>query len=169
MRNNSRSRERLACFSSVWRTISRLMRVWRTSTTGVAPAARLARISSMENSSGTSIISSRTRSPFFSAVEYSTRSLASFLYRGSVIISNEQAVFSIQCLLGSKKQLADLIVQAIVRPGEALLALQPSPYSFLFARFRAQQLLSRPAFALGVIGQFKQVLRQIGASELVTS
>ena len=45
------------------------MRVWRASTIGMAPAARAARINSMENSSGTSIMSSRMRSPFFSAVE----------------------------------------------------------------------------------------------------
>ena len=46
---------------------------------GMAPTARAARISSMENSSGTSIMSSSTRSPFFKPVEYSTSSLASFL------------------------------------------------------------------------------------------
>ena len=55
------------------------MRVCRTSMTGVAPAARAARISSIENSSGTSIMSSRTRSPFFNWVEYSTSNVASFL------------------------------------------------------------------------------------------
>ena len=61
------------------RNISRVTRVWRTSTSGVAPAARTARISSMVNSSGTSIMSSRTRSPFLSSVEYSTSSLASLV------------------------------------------------------------------------------------------
>ena len=55
------------------------MRVWRTSMIGVAPAARAARISSIENSSGTSIMSSRTRSPFFKAVEYFTSNLASLV------------------------------------------------------------------------------------------
>src|SRR2546429_9753714 len=47
--------------------------------------ARAARIRSTENSSGTSIRSSNTRSPFFKAVEYSVKSLASFLRRGSVM------------------------------------------------------------------------------------
>ena len=41
----------------------------------VAPTARAACISSMENSSGTSIMSSSTRSPCFQEVEYSTSSL----------------------------------------------------------------------------------------------
>src|SRR5438132_777986 len=72
MRNSSRSRTSAACWSLVSRTISRLTRVWRTSTSGMALALRTARIISMVNSSGTSIISRRTRSPFFNSVEYST-------------------------------------------------------------------------------------------------
>ena len=79
------SRTSTECRSFVPRMISRLIRVWRTSMSGVAPTLRAARISSTENSSGTSIMSNKTRSPFFRSVEYSMSSFASFLQRGSVM------------------------------------------------------------------------------------
>lgn len=69
MRRSSMSWTSLACFASVAFNTSRVMRLWRTSTMGVAPAARTARINSTVNSSGTSIMSRRTFSPFFMSVE----------------------------------------------------------------------------------------------------
>ena len=79
MRNNSTSRTNAACCAFVSRMISRVMRVCRNSMSGIAPTRRAARINSTENSSGTSIMSSRTRSPFFSFVEYSASNLARVL------------------------------------------------------------------------------------------
>jgi hypothetical protein len=86
MRNNSTSRTRAAWASLVWRMTSRLTRVWRVSTSGMAPAFRVARINWMANSSGTSIMSSRMRSFFFNSMEYLTNKLANFAYLGSVIM-----------------------------------------------------------------------------------
>ena len=62
-----------------------LMRLWRTSMMGMAPTFRVARISSTANSSGTSMTSMRMRSPRLRRQEYSMRSFASFVRRGSVM------------------------------------------------------------------------------------
>jgi len=72
----------VACSWLVSRSTSRLMRVRRTSIKGMAPAARAARISSIEKSSGISIMSKRTRSPFLRAVEYSMSSSRQFCVTG---------------------------------------------------------------------------------------
>src|SRR5262249_23089489 len=51
--------------------------------------------SSIENSSGTSIMSSNTRSPFFNSTEYSTSNFANFVNRGSVMPGQASEPFPI--------------------------------------------------------------------------